>query len=184
MKRNRRTSMGRLLTLVATFALAGVTLAGFASAAGASTDPAAKERFFQIRSGHSDRCLESSPSTAVVRQFTCGAPSIGSQRWTVVATSRPRLVRIVEPVSGRCLDVRGSGTTDGTPVGVLTCDNGSNQVFTLVDLPNGYYEIHPRHAIDMCLDVKNDVPAEGAPLQLWTCLGEGQTNQQFKVVSV
>jgi hypothetical protein len=176
--------MGRLLTLVATFALAALTLAGLGGVASAGADPA-KELFFQIRSGHSDMCLESNPTTAVVRQHKCGAPSIGSQRWTVVATSHPKLVRIVEPISDRCLDVRGAGTTDGTPVGVLTCDGGSNQVFTLIDVPTpGGFEIRPRHALDMCLDVKNDVPDDGAPLQLWTCLGEGQTNQHFTFVSI
>lgn len=177
-KRTRR--MGRLLLLVAAFVLAG---AGFSGAANA--DPGAKEQFFQIRPGHSGMCLESNPTTAVVRQHKCGAPSIGSQRWTVVATSHPKFVQIVEPISGRCLDVRGAGTTDGTPVGVLTCDGGSNQVFTLIDVPApSGFEIRPRHALDMCLDVKTDVPDDGAPLQLWECLGEGQTNQHFTFVSI
>lgn len=51
--------------------------------------------------------------------------SAGNQTWV------PTGETLVNPVSGRCLDVPGGDTTEGTQVEIWDCNGGSNQQWTL-----------------------------------------------------
>jgi hypothetical protein len=186
-KVKRRFSMARVWTLLAAFALVGTMftgLGGVASAESATADKAApgvQALLFQIRPrDHDDKCLDSSQS-GPVRQVTCASPAVFSQLWQVLDTSQDGVVKIKSKL-GQCLDVAGAGTTNGTPVNVFPCGTQTNQTFVPTFSTGSFYRIRTGHSLGDCLDIKNDVPAEGAPLQLWDCL-PGQTNQQFTFVS-
>lgn len=179
--------MARVWTLLAAFALVGTMftgLGGVASAESATADKAApgvQTLLFQIRSRHSDKCLDNS-QPGPVTQRTCASPAVLSQLWQVVDTTQDGIVKI-KSTSGQCLDVAGAGTANGTPVNMFGCGTQSNQTFALTFVTGNYYRIRAGHSLGNCLDIKNDVAAEGAPLQLWTCLGTTQFNQHFKFVS-
>lgn len=74
---------------------------------------------------------------------------------------------------GKCLDVTGNGTADGTPVQLWDCFGGGNQRWTaangtLVNVGSG-----------LCLDVIGNNTADGARLQIWSCTGGA--NQRWTV---
>jgi glucosylceramidase len=71
---------------------------------------------------------------------------------------------------GKCIDVPGGNSADGTPVQLWTCHGGANQQFTRAD--DGTIRV-----LGKCLDVKDRSTADGARVQLWTCTGG--TNQQW-----
>ncbi|MFJ3794443.1 ricin-type beta-trefoil lectin domain protein [Kitasatospora sp. NPDC090091] len=62
-----------------------------------------------------------------------------------------------------CLDVRGNGTANGTPVQMWECNGGDAQKWTY----NGY---KLRAANGKCLDLADNNAANGAKLQVWDCL--------------
>jgi hypothetical protein len=180
--------MARLLTLLAAFALVGTMFTGLgvASAAGNETAgnavPGVQALLFNIVPGHStSKCLESSLGVAAVTISACESPAASSQLWQVVDTNQSGVVKLMK--QGQCLEVQGAGTANGTPVRMATCNNQSNQTFVPTFVSGSFYRIRAGHSLGRCLDIKNDVPAEGAPLQLWECLGTGQTNQHFRFVS-
>ncbi|MET7393420.1 ThuA domain-containing protein [Dactylosporangium sp. NPDC005572] len=77
----------------------------------------------------------------------------------------------VGPVRGlanKCLDVRGSGTADGTQIQLYTCNGSGAQTWTR----NG----QTLRALGKCLDVSGGGSADGTKIQLWTCNGSGAQN--------
>lgn len=182
--------MARLLTLVAAFVLVGTTFTGLGGVASASENatvkavPGVKTLLFEIRSRYSpSKCLDYS-APGPVRLVTCATdPAAADQLWEVVDGSQPGLNKIRSMSGSNCLDVAGAGTANGTPVNLFPCGTQSNQVFAATFVTGNYYNLRAGHSLGKCLDIKNDVPAEGAPLQLWDCLGTGQFNQHFKFVS-
>ena len=71
-------------------------------------------------------------------------------------------------VDGYCLDIRSSGTADGTPVQIWGCDNTAAQDWTLVPGAGGTLQ-----ALGKCLDVTNSGTADGTLVQLWDCNDTG-----------
>ncbi len=93
--------------------------------------------------------------------------------------------------SGRCLSTSGGGTSNGTPLIQWDCspspNPGDGQVFSVVPVNpvgGGYFQIRPDSAHNKCVDVAGVSQSDGAPLQLWDCLGEGQTNQIWHIVPI
>lgn len=87
--------------------------------------------------------------------------------------------------SGKCLDVTGGigATGDGVPVQQWTCLGSGqlNQLWQLVDTGDGVtYYVKAFHS-GKCLDVRGGTAAtgDGVPVQQWTCLGYGQSNQRW-----
>ncbi|MEU8717603.1 ricin-type beta-trefoil lectin domain protein [Streptomyces sp. NPDC048663] len=75
-------------------------------------------------------------------------------------------------LAGKCLDVAGAGTADGTPVQLYDCNGtGAQQWTTGAD--------HTLRALGKCLDVTGNSTADGAKVQLWSCTGAA--NQQWTV---
>ena len=70
--------------------------------------------------------------------------------------------------SGKCVDVAGSATADGTRVQVYTCNGTGAQTWTV----NG----STLRALGKCLDVSGGGTADGTRVQLWTCNGSGAQN--------
>ncbi|MER5296674.1 ThuA domain-containing protein [Streptomyces pharetrae] len=72
----------------------------------------------------------------------------------------------VKGVNGKCLDVDGSQTADGTKVQLWTCGGSSAQKWTVSG--DGTLK-----ALGKCLDVPGGGSADGTRIQLWTCNGTG-----------
>ncbi|MBW6438800.1 PQQ-dependent sugar dehydrogenase [Actinoplanes hulinensis] len=72
--------------------------------------------------------------------------------------------------AGKCLDVNGGGTADGTKIQLWTCNGSAAQVWTV----NGQVWRNPQSG--KCLDVAGGATANGTKAQLWTCNGTGAQN--------
>ncbi|MFC4022105.1 ThuA domain-containing protein [Micromonospora sp. GCM10011542] len=75
----------------------------------------------------------------------------------------------VKGLGGKCLDVRASGTADGTQIQIYTCNGSGAQTWTVT--PNSTIK-----ALGKCLDVSGSGTADGTKIQLWTCNGTGAQN--------
>ncbi|MEH0974840.1 lectin [Micromonospora sp. CPCC 205546] len=67
-------------------------------------------------------------------------------------------------LAGKCLDVAGANSADGTAVQLYDCNGSAAQQWTL----GGDGTIR---ALGKCLDVRDNATADGARTQLWTCTG-------------
>jgi type 1 glutamine amidotransferase len=74
----------------------------------------------------------------------------------------------VKGLAGKCLDVRASGTADGTKIQLYTCNGSGAQSWTV----NG----QTLRALGKCLDISGGGTADGTKIQLWTCNGTGAQN--------
>jgi ricin-type beta-trefoil lectin protein/GDSL-like lipase/acylhydrolase family protein len=71
-------------------------------------------------------------------------------------------------IAGKCADVSNSGTADGTPVQLWTCNGTGAQAWTYAPGAGGAVR-----ALGKCLDVSNGGTANATKVQLWTCNGSG-----------
>jgi glucose/arabinose dehydrogenase len=71
-------------------------------------------------------------------------------------------------IGGKCVDVSGSGTADGTKVQLWTCNGTGAQTWTR----SGSTE----RALGKCLDISGGGTADNTRVQLWTCNGTGAQN--------
>ncbi|WP_430790305.1 PQQ-dependent sugar dehydrogenase [Actinoplanes sp. G11-F43] len=81
-----------------------------------------------------------------------------------------RTVGPVVGLAGKCLDVSGAGTADGTKIQLWTCNGTGAQNWQL----NGQVWRNP--ASGKCLDAAGGATANGTKAQLWTCNGSGAQN--------
>jgi glucose/arabinose dehydrogenase len=72
-------------------------------------------------------------------------------------------------LAGKCLDVAGGATADGTKIQLYTCNGTAAQTWTVT--PNGTVK-----ALGKCLDVAGGATANGTRAQLWTCNGTAAQN--------
>jgi hypothetical protein len=81
--------------------------------------------------------------------------------------------QIVGVQSGRCLDVTGVSTNNGTQVELWDCNGQTNQSWT--------YTASKQLTVygNKCLDVSNQGTANGTSVVIWDC--NGQINQQWNV---
>ncbi|MEV6008134.1 ricin-type beta-trefoil lectin domain protein [Streptomyces sp. NPDC051976] len=79
--------------------------------------------------------------------------------------------RLVGTGSGRCLDVPGGATANGTQVELWDCNGGTNQQWTQAS--NGALQVYGTK----CLDVLNQATTAGSPVAIWDC--NGGANQQW-----
>ncbi|MEV7289457.1 lectin [Streptomyces sp. NPDC093252] len=77
-------------------------------------------------------------------------------------------------LAGKCLDVAGANSADGTPVQLYDCNGTGAQQWTVGT--DGTIR-----ALGKCLDVTGNSTANGATAQLWTC--SGGANQQWTVTA-
>ncbi len=82
-------------------------------------------------------------------------------------------VEIVGTGSGRCVDVPGSSTSNGTRLQLWDCHGGSNQRFT--------YTASKQLMVygSKCLDANGQGTANGTTVIIWDC--NGQLNQQWNI---
>ncbi|MFF3348877.1 PQQ-dependent sugar dehydrogenase [Streptomyces sp. NPDC002779] len=72
----------------------------------------------------------------------------------------------IKGVNGKCLDVDGGSTADGTKIQLWTCNNSTAQTWT----PAADGSIK---ALGKCLDISGGASADGTKIQLWTCNNTG-----------
>ncbi|MFE2634652.1 ricin-type beta-trefoil lectin domain protein [Streptomyces scopuliridis] len=75
-------------------------------------------------------------------------------------------------LGGKCVDVAGANSANGTPVQLYDCNGSAAQQWTVAS--DGSLR-----ALGKCLDVKDNSTADGAQLQLWDC--NGGANQRWAV---
>ena len=83
--------------------------------------------------------------------------------------------QIVGNQSGRCVDVPGATTTNGTQVQLWDCNGQANQRWTLTS--SRQLQVYG----NKCLDASGRGTANGTPVIIWDC--NGQNNQQWNVNS-
>ncbi|MFD8086466.1 ricin-type beta-trefoil lectin domain protein [Kitasatospora sp. NPDC059722] len=82
-------------------------------------------------------------------------------------------------VGGKCLDVRGSGTANGTPVQIYGCNGTGAQSWTVTNRPD--FTGVTLSALGKCLDVSASGTTDGTKVQLWDCNGtEAQRWVQYE----
>jgi len=81
---------------------------------------------------------------------------------------------VVGGQSGKCLDVPGQSTANGTQLEIYTCNAGSNQEYTLQ--PNGEITVY---GSSDCLDAYNQGKTAGTIVDIYTC--NGGANQLWQV---
>ena len=84
----------------------------------------------------------------------------------------PTTFRLRGEASGRCLDVNGAGTANGTQMITWDCHSNANQQFT----QNG----QTLQVTGKCLDAPNNA-ASGARVQIWDC--NGGANQGWTITT-
>ena len=77
-------------------------------------------------------------------------------------------------LAGKCLDVAGANSADGTPVQLYDCNGTGAQQWTVGTDSTV-------RALGKCLDITGNSTADGAKVQLWTCTGG--TNQRWTVTA-
>ena len=71
-------------------------------------------------------------------------------------------------LAGKCLDVRGGSSANGTQIQLYTCNGGAAQTWTRTG--------QTLRAFGKCLDVSGNSTANGTKVQLWTCNGGANQN--------
>ena len=94
-----------------------------------------------------------------VQLWDCQGTSATDQQWTWNGSTLRTL--------GRCLDITGGGTTNGTLVELYDCNGGGGQNWQQV----GNTLVNP--ASGRCLDSPGGATANGTQLEIWDCNGTG-----------
>ncbi|MFD0820918.1 PQQ-dependent sugar dehydrogenase, partial [Micromonospora zhanjiangensis] len=76
----------------------------------------------------------------------------------------------VTGLGGKCLDINGAGTADGTKIQLWSCNGGTNQTWTI----DGQVWRNPNS--NKCLDATGGGTANGTKVQLFTCTGGAGQN--------
>ena len=98
--------------------------------------------------------------------FRRGIKTAESAGWLSNPASAP--ARVESGIAGKCMDVNGAGTADGTAAQTWSCGDGINQFWS------AYTDGTPR-SMGKCLDAAGGGTANGTKVQLWAC--HGGTNQ-------
>ncbi|GLZ60292.1 PQQ-dependent sugar dehydrogenase [Micromonospora sp. NBRC 107095] len=75
----------------------------------------------------------------------------------------------IKGLGGKCLDVRGAATADGTQIQIYTCNGSAAQTWAVT--ANSTIK-----SLGKCLDVSGAGTADGTKIQLWTCNGTAAQN--------
>ncbi|WP_030235059.1 GDSL-type esterase/lipase family protein [Streptomyces sp. NRRL S-455] len=105
--------------------------------------------------------------------FHRGVQSADSAGW--LKNPAPAPARVQSGIAGKCMDVNGANSADGTAVQTWSCGDGANQVWQPY---NGGYR---NPASGRCLDVPGSSTADGTQLVLWDC--NGGSNQKWTTLT-
>ncbi|MFI0163346.1 ricin-type beta-trefoil lectin domain protein [Streptomyces sp. NPDC017095] len=83
----------------------------------------------------------------------------------------PVPTRVQSGIAGKCLDVNGASSADGTAVQIWSCGNGAGQVWSA-------YTDGTLRSLGKCLDAAGGNTANGTKVQIWSC--HGAANQVWQ----
>ncbi|QFZ22505.1 ricin-type beta-trefoil lectin domain protein [Saccharothrix syringae] len=104
------------------------------------------------------------------QSFTYSLPARTTATFTWQGTPGSAPGGSITGLAGKCVDVAGGSSADGTPVQLHTCNGSAAQQWSRPG--DGTVR-----ALGKCLDVKDRATGDGAQLQLWSC--GGTANQQW-----
>ena len=81
--------------------------------------------------------------------------------------------------SGKCMDIKGGSTANGTNAIQFSCGSGNNQRFRLLPYGDGYFAIQAKHS-NQCLDIAGAVTGDGGFLIQWPCAWTDNEKFRFK----
>jgi endoglucanase len=93
-----------------------------------------------------------------------------NQRWSFTSNT------FVNPQSGKCLNISGGATANGSAANLWTCNGSGAQRWqvqnngNIVNTPSG-----------RCLDAVGRGTSNGTLLQIYACVAGGQSNQQWSL---
>jgi beta-glucosidase len=93
-----------------------------------------------------------------------GASASTSFTWTVAPSGSGAVTTPLVGYGGLCLDLTGDSNTDGTKVGIYTCNGTNGQQWTEESSGTG-------HADGKCLDDTGWSTTNGTQVQIWSCTG-------------
>ncbi|MBT2676880.1 ricin-type beta-trefoil lectin domain protein [Streptomyces sp. ISL-14] len=76
----------------------------------------------------------------------------------------PAPARVQSGIAGKCMDVNGANTADGTAVQTWSCGDSANQYWSA-------YTDGTLRSMGKCLDAAGGATANGTKVQLWSCHG-------------
>ncbi|WP_369242181.1 ricin-type beta-trefoil lectin domain protein [Streptomyces sp. R21] len=94
--------------------------------------------------------------------FHRGIQSADSAGW--LRNPAPAPARVQSGMSGKCMDVNGANTADGTAVQIWSCGDSINQYWSA-------YTDGTLRSMGKCLDAAGFGTANGTKVQLWACHG-------------
>lgn len=98
--------------------------------------------------------------------------AVASTMSATPATAAVAAVGTITGIGGKCVDVAGASSADGTAVQLYDCNGSGAQQWDVAS--DGTIR-----ALGKCLDVKDNGTANGSVLQLWSC--SGAANQKWTV---
>ncbi|MEV6212696.1 ricin-type beta-trefoil lectin domain protein [Kitasatospora sp. NPDC051914] len=101
--------------------------------------------------------------------FRRGIQAADSAGW--LRYPAPAAAPVRSDLAGKCLDVNGAGTADGTAVQTWGCSGSPNQLWSA-------YTDGTLRSMGKCLDAAGRGTANGTKVQLWAC--NGGTNQVWQ----
>ncbi|GIM95143.1 RICIN domain-containing protein [Paractinoplanes toevensis] len=100
---------------------------------------------------------------------------------TTTPPTSPGFSSLINKNSGKCLDAKGAGTTNGTAIQQYTCNGSAAQKYQLVTTTGTYVRINNQANTAQALDVTDVSTADNAKIQTWTY--GGGLNQQWQSVA-
>ncbi|MFI9004197.1 ricin-type beta-trefoil lectin domain protein [Streptomyces sp. NPDC053541] len=110
------------------------------------------------------------------QSFTYSLPARTTATFTWAGTAASAPTGPLTGLAGKCLDVAGAATADGTPVQLYTCNGTAAQRWTLA--ADGSVR-----ALGKCLDVTAAGTADGTKVQLYTCNGTGAQRWSYNAAT-
>jgi Ricin-type beta-trefoil lectin domain len=96
------------------------------------------------------------------------------------AASDAHSAMIVGGSGYRCMDVKGSSATNGTPIQSYDCHGGFNQQWNIINGDIRGIGTLEFAGVTKCLDVAGFSTADGAVVQLWDCTGGSNQKWTFR----
>ncbi|MFE7765884.1 ricin-type beta-trefoil lectin domain protein [Streptomyces sp. NPDC057438] len=94
--------------------------------------------------------------------FHRGVQAADSAGW--LRNPAPAPARVQSGIVGKCMDVNGAGTADGTAVQTWSCGDSANQYWSA-------YTDGTLRSMGKCLDAVGGSTANGTKVQIWACHG-------------
>ncbi|MBT2469275.1 ricin-type beta-trefoil lectin domain protein [Streptomyces sp. ISL-66] len=101
--------------------------------------------------------------------FHRGIRAADSAGW--LRNPAPAAARVESGIAGKCLDVSGANTADGTAVQIWGCGGSVNQLWSA-------YNDGTLRSMGKCLDAAGGGTANGTKVQIWSC--HGGSNQVWQ----